>query len=85
MKIAFLVDPVASLNPKKDSSIAMMREAVGRGHAVFAFELRDLVADRALADAQFQRRAGEVEMARGRFEGAQGVERQLGAVHGRNP
>lgn len=42
MKIAFLVDPVASLNPKKDSSIAMMREAARRGHEVFVFELRDL-------------------------------------------
>ena len=42
MKIAFLVDPMASLNPKKDSSIAMMREAARRGHEVFAFELRDL-------------------------------------------
>lgn len=42
MKIAFLIDPIAGLNPKKDSSIAMMREAARRGHSVFAFELRDL-------------------------------------------
>ena len=42
MKLAFVLDPLASLNPKKDSSIAMMREAARRGHAVHGFELRDL-------------------------------------------
>ncbi|MDR6146969.1 hypothetical protein QE363_002762 [Sphingomonas sp. SORGH_AS870] len=41
----------------------------------------DLMADRALADAQLDRRAGEVQMPCRRLEGAQGVERQLGAVH----
>ncbi len=42
MKLAFLVDPPGELNPKKDSSIAMMREASRRGHEVYAFELPDL-------------------------------------------
>jgi glutathione synthase len=42
MKIAFLVDPLATLKPKKDSSIAMMREAARRGHEVYAFEMHEL-------------------------------------------
>ena len=42
MKLAFLVDPLGDLKPKKDSSIAMMREASRRGHEIYAFELPDL-------------------------------------------
>jgi len=37
-----VVDPLASLKPYKDSSVAMMRAAVARGHAVFATEARQL-------------------------------------------
>ncbi len=36
LKIAFILDPLEMLKPYKDSSIAMMREATRRGHAVFA-------------------------------------------------
>ena len=42
MKLAFLVDPLGGLKPKKDSSIAMLREASRRGHETYAFELPDL-------------------------------------------
>lgn len=42
MKLLFVVDPLASLKPHKDSSVAMMRSAVKRGHAVLACEARDL-------------------------------------------
>ncbi|MGE0357054.1 MAG: glutathione synthase [Burkholderiales bacterium] len=42
MKIAFLVDPLADLKPRKDSSIAMMREASRRGHEVYALGMADL-------------------------------------------
>lgn len=42
MKLLFVVDPLASLKPYKDSSVAMMRAAVARGHAVFACEARHL-------------------------------------------
>jgi glutathione synthase len=38
MKIAFIVDPLASLKAYKDSSIAMMRAAAARGHDLWAFE-----------------------------------------------
>lgn len=42
MKLLFIVDPLAGLKPYKDSSVAMMRAAVARGHAVFACETRHL-------------------------------------------
>jgi glutathione synthase len=42
MKLLFVVDPLAALKPYKDSSVAMMRAAVARGHAVFATEARRL-------------------------------------------
>lgn len=46
MKLLFVVDPLAGLKPCKDSSVAMMRAAAARGHAVFATEARQLqVAD----------------------------------------
>ena len=38
MRIAFIVDPLEALKPYKDSSIAMMREAAERGHAVFSIQ-----------------------------------------------
>jgi glutathione synthase len=46
MKLLFVVDPLAGLKPYKDSSVAMMRAAAARGHAVYACEARRLqVAD----------------------------------------
>jgi len=42
MKLLFVVDPLTGLKPYKDSSVAMMRAAVARGHAVFACEARHL-------------------------------------------
>jgi glutathione synthase len=42
MKYAFILDPLSSLKPKKDSSIAMMREATRRGHEVYALGMADL-------------------------------------------
>ncbi|WP_374358826.1 glutathione synthase [Pseudoduganella danionis] len=42
MKIAFLADPLASFKTYKDSTYAMMVEAARRGHAVYAFEQRDM-------------------------------------------
>jgi glutathione synthase len=43
MQILFILDPIASLNIKKDSSYAMMREANARGHQIFITEARDLL------------------------------------------
>ena len=46
MKLLFVVDPLTGLKPYKDSSVAMMRAAVARGHDVSAAEARQLyVAD----------------------------------------
>ena len=42
MRLAFVVDPLDHLKAHKDSSIAMMRAARERGHAVHALEARDL-------------------------------------------
>lgn len=42
MKIAFLADPLSGFKIYKDSTFAMMREADKRGHAVYAFEQRDM-------------------------------------------
>ena len=42
MKFAFILDPLGSLKPRKDSSIAMMREASRRGHEVYALGMPDL-------------------------------------------
>ncbi len=42
MKFAFVVDPLDQLKACKDSTIAMMRAAAGRGHSVFALEAREI-------------------------------------------
>lgn len=35
MKLLFILDPLEQLKPKKDTSLAIMREASARGHALF--------------------------------------------------
>jgi len=42
MKIAFLADPLHHFKTYKDTTYAMMVEADRRGHAIFAFEQRDM-------------------------------------------
>ncbi|MYN11046.1 glutathione synthase [Pseudoduganella aquatica] len=42
MKIAFLADPLAGFKTYKDSTYAMMVEAARRGHALYAFEQKDM-------------------------------------------
>jgi glutathione synthase len=51
MKLLFVVDPLASLKPYKDSSVAMMRAAVARGHEVFASEARQLQVKEGIAQS----------------------------------
>ncbi|MBI3939083.1 MAG: glutathione synthase [Betaproteobacteria bacterium] len=43
MKIAFVVDPLDSFKIYKDSTYAMMREAAGRGHELYAMQQEDLL------------------------------------------
>ena len=45
-------------------------------------EPRDLVADGSLGDAQLDRGLGKAALAHGDLEYAQGIERQVGAIHG---
>ncbi|RJG04828.1 glutathione synthase [Noviherbaspirillum cavernae] len=45
MKLAFLADPLDSFKTYKDSTYAMMAEAAKRGHAIFAFEQKDMALD----------------------------------------
>jgi glutathione synthase len=42
MDFAFILDPLLSLKAYKDSSVAMMRALVARGHRVFAMQSADL-------------------------------------------
>ncbi|MFM9912988.1 MAG: glutathione synthase [Methylophilaceae bacterium] len=43
MRLLVILDPLNSLNPKKDTSLAIMREAASRGHELFVAEQGDLV------------------------------------------
>ena len=43
MKIAFVLDPLDSIKTYKDSSFAMMQEAVSRGHTLSSLQQEDLV------------------------------------------
>ncbi|RUM78575.1 MAG: glutathione synthase [Candidatus Thioglobus sp.] len=53
MKLAVLMDDIANINPKKDSSLAMMLEATRRGWEIYTFNTTDLFAeqDKILAHA----------------------------------
>jgi glutathione synthase len=55
MRLAFVVDPLEDLKAYKDSSIAMMRVAAGRGHEVHALEARSMSADKASVHASVKR------------------------------
>ena len=43
MKLAFILDPLEALKINKDSSYAMMREAVARDHEIYAVHQEDLI------------------------------------------
>jgi glutathione synthase len=43
MKFAFILDPLDSIKPYKDSSFAMMREAAARAHVLYVMEQQDIV------------------------------------------
>jgi glutathione synthase len=45
MKFAFLADPLDTFKIYKDSTYAMMAEAARRGHAVYAFQQKDMAFD----------------------------------------
>jgi len=43
VKLAVILDPLDELKPHKDTSLAIMREAAQRGHALFVLEQGDLL------------------------------------------
>ncbi len=43
MKIGFLIDPISTLNPRKDTTIAMINSACKRGHNCSYFTPEDLI------------------------------------------
>jgi glutathione synthase len=51
MKIAFLADALTGFKTYKDSTFAMMAEAVRRGHSIYAFEQKDLSLDEGVVRA----------------------------------
>jgi glutathione synthase len=42
MKFVFIIDPIASLKPAKDTSLAIMREVQRRGHSLYISQQHDL-------------------------------------------
>ena len=54
MEFAFVVDPLDSLKAYKDSSVAMMRAAQARGHALFAIEQPQIFWDSGVTRARVQ-------------------------------
>jgi glutathione synthase len=55
MELLFILDPLDDLKAYKDSSVAMMREAASRGHAVWACQQGDLAWTRSGVAAPAQR------------------------------
>lgn len=43
MKLAFILDPLDTLNPRKDSSYAMMLEAHARQHQIYVLQQGDII------------------------------------------
>src|SRR5882724_11790340 len=54
MEFAFVVDPLDSLKAYKDSSVAMMRAAQSRGHALLAIEQPEIFWDNGVTRARVQ-------------------------------
>ncbi len=51
MRVAFIMDPIETINPKKDTTLAMMLEAQRRGWDVFELNLSHLSAENAVPSA----------------------------------
>ncbi len=51
MKLAVLMDNIANINPKKDSSLAMMLEASRRGWQIHTFDATDLFSEKGIVYA----------------------------------
>lgn len=54
IKLGIVMDPISSINPKKDSSLAMLRAAKKKGWSLFYMEVADLYLDNGVAKASGQ-------------------------------
>lgn len=52
ISIGFVMDPIESINPKKDTTLAIMIEAQSRGWPVFYMQLNDLYLENDIAKAE---------------------------------
>jgi glutathione synthase len=55
MKFAFLADPLHTFKTYKDSTYAMMVEAARRGHAIYAFQQKDMALESGVVTAKVER------------------------------
>ncbi len=53
-KLGIVMDPIESITPYKDSSLAMMLEAQARGWQIYYFRLDDIFLDNGIARGQFK-------------------------------
>ena len=53
-KLGIVMDPIESITPYKDSSLAMMLEAQSRGWQIYYFLLDDIFLDNSIAMGQFK-------------------------------
>ena len=54
VNIGFVMDPIASINPKKDSTLAMIRAASVKGWNIFYMEQKDLYINNGIANGLLQ-------------------------------
>src|SRR5690625_286452 len=54
MHVLFIIDPIESLQAYKDSSVAMMRALVARGHTISVAQMKDLFIDQGTVKARYQ-------------------------------
>ena len=53
-KLGIVMDPIGSIKPWKDSSLAMLLEAQARGWRIFYFETQDIFLDNGIAMGQYR-------------------------------
>ncbi|MGR6980902.1 glutathione synthase [Testudinibacter sp. P27/CKL/0425] len=54
IKLGIVMDPIQSINIKKDSSFAMLEQAQARGYALYYMEMNDLFLEKGVAKARMR-------------------------------
>ena len=52
IKLGIVMDPIQSINIKKDSSFAMLEQAQARGYQLYYMEMNDLFLEKGVAKAR---------------------------------